>query len=434
MKLSHLTFKGRPVFYGWIIVAALALEGMVSTALLGINFGLFINPISKELGVKQAFFGWAQTARLAGTAASSYPIGRLLDRYGARWPMMAAGILVGIAVLAMSGITAGWHMLVLFVFMGLNGLQGVAGNLYAMVPISRWFVRDRGKAMSRVVMGTIVGIFIAAPLTQFLIGGIGWRSTMVALGIAGGVLIALLALPIKREPAEMGLLPDGDSREGHPGEEGGRGEKPETKDGKHTEYSWTRAEAVRSFAFWKLAVAFGISMFAVSTFGLFRVPFFVSRGIDPQIVAYTLSVEAVGNFAMTFPIGYAMARVQARYLMVFSLLASVGSFLVAMATTQVWHAFLATSLFGIGAVSRTILQNTMWPDYFGSRNVGSIRGLAMPLMMAFSFGGAPFAGMVRDATGSFLPAWWVAIGLLALSALLFLVTPKPTTPKSSTTL
>lgn len=433
MKLSNLTFRGKRIYYGWIMVAGLAAEGMVSTALLGINFGLFINPISKELGIKQSFFGWAQTARLAGTAASSFPIGRLLDRHGARWPMMVAGILVGAAVMTMSRISVGWQMLALFALMGLNGLQGVAGNLYAMVPLSHWFRRNRGKAMSMVVLGTPIGIFIAAPLTQFLISSQGWRSTLVMLGLTGGIVIALLALLIRRAPEEMGLLPDGDSPDQQADAQSENKEKQPGKGVNIAEYSWTREEAVRSFTFWKLSVAFGLSMFAASTLGLFRIPFFVSRGIAPQIVAYSLSFEALVNFIMTFPISYAIPRIQPRYLLVLSSLSTIGSFLTAMATTQVWHAFLATSFFGMGAVSRAILQNTLWPDYFGPRNVGSIRGLSMPLTMAFSFGGAPIAGMVKDATGSYDAAWWVAIALLVLSAALFLMTPKVAAPKKTGT-
>lgn len=426
MNLNNFTFRGKRVFYGWIIVAALALEGMVSTALLGINFGLFINPMSKELGIKQAFFGWAQTARLAGSAASGYALGRLLDRHGARWPLMVAGILGGLVVVTMSGISAGWQLLALFAFMGMVGLQG-SGSQYAVVSISRWFARDRGKAISRVVLGFTAGMLFIAPLTGFLIGSIGWRSTMAILGIGGGLIIALLALVIRREPEELGLLPDGDSPEGQSPERR-ISETQRAAGDRGAEYSWTRAEAVRSSTFWKLAVALGLLMFAISTFGLFRIPFFVSRGIDSQIVAYAISFEGIVNIAVTLSIGYVVPKFQARHLMAFSVLFIIGALLTAMATTQAWQSFLAMAFWGIGMITQSIVQSIIWPDYFGPRNIGSIRGLAMPLTMAFSFGGAPFAGMVRDTTGSFVPAWWIAIGLLVLAALLFLITRKVLAP------
>ena len=72
------------IFYGWFIVAGLASVGAVSAGMGGVNFGLFIPPMSEELGIKHAIFGWTMTARLVGYSASSFMIGRILDRYGAR--------------------------------------------------------------------------------------------------------------------------------------------------------------------------------------------------------------------------------------------------------------------------------------------------------------------------------------------------------------
>ena len=44
---------GSKIFYGWYIVAGLATVGMLSAGMGGINFGLFIQPMSEELGIKQ---------------------------------------------------------------------------------------------------------------------------------------------------------------------------------------------------------------------------------------------------------------------------------------------------------------------------------------------------------------------------------------------
>ncbi len=434
MNLRNLTFRGHSIYYGWVIVTGLSMVIMVSVGMLGVNFGLFIEPISRELGVGQAFFGWAQSGRLLGGAVSGFFIGYILDRYGARWLLMLAGLLVGGAMLAISSISEGWQIVVIFVLMGLIGLQGAGSNLYTTVSISNWFIRKRSKAMSRVFLGVPVGIFVIAPLTAYLIENMGWRDTVVILGLVGGVVVVLVSFLIRRRPEDMGLLPDGDS----PGEMLAHSQESNEEKGRHSdsvstspEYPWTRAEALRSPAFWKLSLAFGLTQFANSTAMLFRVPHFIKIGIDPQIVAYSLSFEAVVVFGTTFLIGYAAARFNLGYLLILSHLVRVSVILLMFVTTEVWHVFLANALFGISATSQMIVMSVMWPDYFGKANIGSIRGLTLPLITAFAFAGAPLTGIAYDVYGSYQPAWLVAIGLLIISAVLFLVTPKPTPPKEA---
>lgn len=434
MNLHNLTFRGKPIYYGWVIVGGLSMVTMVSMGMLGINFGLFIDPMSRELGVGQAFFGWAQSGRLLGSAASGFILGHILDRYGARWPMAVAGLMVCGAMVVLARVTEGWQIIATFMVMGLVGLQGVGGNLYTMVSISNWFMRKRSKAMSRVFLGAPIGIFIVAPLTAFLIENIGWRNTVVILGIAGGALVFLVALFMRRRPEDVGQQMDGESdEESRALSEDSRGGEGRQSDIAlvSDEYSWTRAEALRSPAFWRLSIAFGLSMFSLTTVSLFRVPHFVNQGIDPQIVAYSLSFEAVIVFAVAFPVGYAAARFQLRYLLTLSNLLTVGVLLLMFVTTEVWHVFLINALFGISATSQMIVMGVIWPDYFGKTNIGVIRGLTMPITTALSFAGPPMAGMVFDVYGSYEPAWWVAIFVIVVSVALFLVTPKPPLPPSA---
>ena len=51
--------------------------------------------------------------------------------------------------------------------------------------------------------------------------------------------------------------------------------------------------------------------------------------------------------------------------------------------------------------------------------------------MTFSIAGAPIAGMVKDATGSYIPIWSVAVGGLVLASLAVLWTRRPGAPPSS---
>lgn len=72
-------------FYGWAIVAVMALSGTLSMALGALNLGLFVRPMDDELGVGRAVFGWAQSARQVASALTAPVVGGLIDRF-CSWP------------------------------------------------------------------------------------------------------------------------------------------------------------------------------------------------------------------------------------------------------------------------------------------------------------------------------------------------------------
>jgi CP family cyanate transporter-like MFS transporter len=89
------------------------------------------------------------------------------------------------------------------------------------------------------------------------------------------------------------------------------------------------------------------------------------------------------------------------------------------------------AVFGLGIGGMMFLQNFIWADYFGRANVGSIRGLVMPINLAVGGIGAPLAGYVRDATGSYDSIWWVGVGLMVAVTALLAMTPPPRTQQKT---
>lgn len=410
-------------FYGWYIVGGLGTIGMVSVGLGGICVGLFLTPMHRELNISHTFFGLGQTARLIGFAATSLWLGRILDRYGARIPMAVAGLLISICIFGLSQIQMGWHFVALFFVIGSIGMEGAGGNLYQSVPLSRWFIRKRGQAMAWSFVGATIGIFVFSPTIERLIATVGWRNSWKILGVGFGVIIVIIALSIiRKDPESMGLLPDGETSDEH--NDSSQGGKVKSTD-RYFEYSWTREQAVRHAAFWVLAIVFGLRMFSLSTITIFRVPFYIEQKLPPHLVAWAIAFEAVISALTAVPMGWAADRFQPRIITISSLLIFIVTFFVTLQVTSAWHLFFATGLFGICAASFSVAQNTLWPSYFGAWHIGSIRGFAMPLTTGFSALGGPLAGILKDATGDFKLAWWIAIAGLVVSVALLAFTPKP---------
>ena len=416
-----MRLAGRRIYYGWVIVAGLLCSSAVITAMGGVNSGQFIKPMTEELGIGQTWFGWAQTARLLTFAGSSWVIGRVIDSRGARLPMVGAGLVMGLVLVGLSQASEGWHVVALFGIAGLTGLQGAGGNLYNSVPLSRWFVRKRGRAMSIAFLGTPIGIFIFAPMTQWLIDTRGWREAWLALAVIGPLVISVVALGvIRRAPEDLGLLPDGDEALSP---EAGSPSRP--AGGASSECSFTRAEAVRTPTFRWLAAVDGLRQVAVATLGLFRIPFYVDQGIDPTVVALALSAEALVGMMITVPVGWLVDRLQPRYVSASATAVMVATFGATIMVSSPAHVFVATILYGVSAVTFAVSQQVIWPHYFGGLHVGQIRGLSMFVGISLAAFGAPATGMVRDATGSFVPAWLVAMALLVIATVVLVRLPSP---------
>jgi MFS family permease len=409
-------------FYGWVMVGGLALVAAVISGMAGPNFGLFVTPVGDELGLGRSFFGFSQSARMVGFALSGFVVGSLLDRHGPRAPLAVAAVLLAGVMLGLALMSSGWQLIVLFFLLGLIGMQGGGNSLYTSVPVASWFVRKRGRAMSLVMLGGPIGIAVSSPFSEFLIGRYDWRLAWVVLGFGGSGLILLIALFLmRRSPQVMGQLPDGATTDAIPIDSSERERRQvEPPDGQ-----WDRRSAVRTKAFWSLSVAFGLQMFALTSIGVFRIPYFIERGIDSRAAAWALSAEALGGLVFAGTLTFMADRYSPRTLGFVGLILIECFVVLTIITSHAWQMFLGTFLVGGGIAMMNIVQGTIWPAYFGERSVGSIRGASMPVLLACSALGAPIAGITRDVTGTYMPAWAAGGIALVIAAAIIMMVPPP---------
>ena len=405
--------KSRRFFYGWVIVGVMAVSSAVGMAKGTLNFGLFVKPMGDDLGIGRASFGWAQTARRGAEALSSPVAGPLLDRFGSRVILPVAALTTGLAMIGLAHISHSWQLILLFTIMGLIGMSG-PGALATSVTVLKWFVVKRGRALAFMSLGVPVGAMLFIPLTEYLIETVGWETAWMILAIAGmGVLVPLAAILVRRQPEDMGLLPDGDM-------DPDLAERADSD-----ESSWTVSEAVRTATLWKLVIVFSAASLAVGTIDLHRIPAFMDRGLDPAHVTFAVVFDAVCAGAATFTLGILVRHIPAR------VLGATGFAMLSIASVMTIYAyndavmFTSMAVFGLGMGGMMFLQNFVWADYFGRENVGSIRGLLKPINFAVGGLGAPAAGYIRDFTGSYDPAWWVGVALMVFAAVLTLTTHAP---------
>ena len=197
------------VYYGWRVVAALFIVGMMVYGGGLYAFTLFIPPLTAE-------FGWSRAATgglvsifwLAAplTLAGSY----FNKRFGAFRLVSAGVILEGLCMIGVGLTHSLTAMFVIRAAMGLGKIMMAAGvNLQASV----WFRRRFGMAIAVCYAGWHFGGLVLAPVSQFCIDRFGWRTTSFLLG----ALIMIMSLPLMiawgrvSNPAALGLEVDGES-------------------------------------------------------------------------------------------------------------------------------------------------------------------------------------------------------------------------------
>lgn len=318
-----------PIYYGWRVVAALFVVGMMVYGGGLYAFTLFIPPLTAE-------FGWSRAATgglvsifwLAAplTLAGSY----FNNRLGA-FRLVSAGVIVEGVCMILVGLS---HSLTgLFVIrsiMGLGKIMMAAGvNLQAAV----WFRQRFGMAVAVCYSGWHFGGLVLAPVAQYCIDHVGWRNTSFLLG----ALIMIVSMPLMiawgrvRNPEALGLALDGGAAAAESPSEGA-------------------LPLLRTATFW-LAVAVTV-LGGVAYGGLLthEVALVSEHPIAHSVAALALSLTAGAALAGALVFGYLCDRLPFRLIMLCELglmLGSVLGFLAFDANSGAALLLLSATAFGV---------------------------------------------------------------------------------------
>ncbi|MEC7837151.1 MAG: MFS transporter [Chloroflexota bacterium] len=389
----------------------MAITSSMTMALGTLNFGLFIKPMGDELNIGRSYFGWAQTARQLVGGLTSPIMGTWVDKYGSRIILPVATLVTALGLILLGFNSSGILMIVIFGLIGITSLGG-PGALITTVPISKWFVNKRGKALAITSLGVPIGAMIFVPLTQYFIDFSGWRNTWIIFGILAIIIIIPPALILlRRQPEDIGLLPDG--------------ENSSKEDYIDSEISWEFSEAIRTTVFWKIVICLTVISMATGTIAIHRIPAFMDRGLDAQLIAWSTAFDAVCAGVSTFTVGSLVKRFGIRILGTISFLFLAFASLITIYAYSFFEIFISMAIFGLGIGGLMFIHSFIWADYFGRKNLGQIRGKVTPFILIFGGIGAPIAGYVRDFTGSYVSVWFVGMFMMFFTAVLFFTCKKP---------
>ncbi len=388
-----------PFHYGWVVLACVCCAGVARQGGAVATLSVFVSPMTQE-------FGWSRTAisgavSLGGVLAAilSPYLGRYLDRAGARLVLCLAILGTAAATALLSLTTALPLFYLLFCIARLNFAGPFDLGIYGAV--SHWFVSRRALATSIATLGGMVGLTCMPLVAQAAMGyGTGgWRNGWLAVG-ATALVVGFLPvwLLLVRAPEDVGLIPDRHTPDAAPPIE-----PP----------SFTRAEALRTPAFWLLSL-FTLLVYPVQAgVSLHQAPFLIERGLSPGVAA-----SVVGSFSALSGIAALGFGLVPRFVPIRLRLALVGALLSLGATLMLWvhdatQAYVAATFFGLGIGGLLTMLPIAWADYYGRRSYGAIRGLALTVQVLAQAAGPLLSGVLRDTTGTYDLSLAVCAGLAA---------------------
>jgi MFS family permease len=341
--------------------------------------------------------------------------GSLVDRIGPR-KTMAFGVIVLALGLALSGWgDEPWHFYLTFGVLTGTGLC-LVGTVPFTIVLRNWFERRRGLAFSVLFFGSGVA-FAVYPVIAFLITSIGWRNTFLVEAVTIAiVLLPLIVLIVRYHPREKGLVPDG-ALEARDISSATVVEPLRIRNQAWAATDWTLPKAARTSRFWLLCLA-AFSVWGVTEYIMVahHIAFAIDVGYPKLYASSVLSLFGI-LFALGSLAGIISDRIGREPTMTIGTLigiSGIAALILVEDTSQPWllYYYAAALGFGIGIATPTIVASVT--DIFQGPKVGAIIGF---VWFSFAVGGAigPWlGGWIFEATGNYLPAFIVAMVLLAV--------------------
>ena len=417
------------VFYGWRMVGAACGIQFLLAAFLTQALGLYIAVLSDEMGWSKTTLSGAAALQSVEAAIIGPVLGWVMDRAGPQKMIRWGMVLFAAGLMLLSQVDS------VVTFYASAILMAVGASLGGYFPLSvalvQWFEKFRARALSIMSLGLAMGGLVV-PLMAWSIQVWGWRATAAG----SGLLVLLTGLPmasiIRRRPEDHGEHVDGidpaqaaakaaaNLAQGHPAPA--------------VQIEFTVAQALRTRAFWMLAIGHGLALLVVSAVNVHAITHMKEGlGYSFTTASWVILIMTFGQLAGVL-IGATMGdwfdkrKVSALCMLshgVGMLCLTYANHMAMLVAFGVFHGFA----WGL----RGPFMQAIRADYFGRHAIGLILGLSAAIIAMGQIAGPMIAGVLADLTGDYQLGFSLLALLAALGSLAFMLATKPTLPPSAET-
>ncbi len=333
-----------------MITAFLALFAIVGFGFYGLPF--FFDFIMEERG-------WSRTVITSGNAVGKLIVaplfgffaGWLIDRYGPRQLMMTGALMLAIALIGISYSSSLEMFYLFYIFNALGYVFG--GPLPCQVLISRWFNKNRGKAMGIAYLGIGAGGALAPVLAARLERWYDWHVALAMLGVIGFLMVFVFSYFIKDKK-----------------------EKPTVVTERKVEGSSMRS-ILKSRNFYLLAIGSMCSIGVVGGIGqhikLYLSDLDYSQTEAAHVMSFVLLSSLVGRVMM----GWLADIINRKYVMLLIYLIVMASIPLLLVPEFSGRIYIFAIIFGVGLGGDYMIIPLMAGDLFGLKALGRTMGIIL---------------------------------------------------------
>lgn len=329
---------------------------------------LFVPFFLEDFQLSNAGFGSLYSLATLSSAALLPYLGRWIDHL----PLKQYSLYVAVGLLTASLVMAfAWHIVLLYagiLLLRLNG-QGLSGHT-AQTAMARYFIVERGKALSISSLGYPFGEGVFPVLIAGMLTVLSWRMTWGIFALVLGLLFIPLILGILNG-SDTNRLDEYSARKRESGKTQGYG------------------EILNDRRFWLLVPAVLLPAFWATALFLYQVSVAGQLGWTSALIASAFVAFAGFRILGSLGIGPLIDRWNAQTLFPFYLLPFGAGLVLAYWHPGNWSAFVYMALLGITMGIGSNIKSALWAELYGTEVVGTVRSLFSSLMV-FSTALSPF--------------------------------------------
>jgi predicted MFS family arabinose efflux permease len=337
--------------------------------------GLFNSSIRDALSISHGQFGSIYASATLLSSLVLVWIGKKIDDVNILKFAAYVIIFLSASCFIFSKISSVIFLFIAIFLMRLAG-QGLTSHT-ASTTISRFFEKNRGRALSTGWLGLSLAEFSLPVLIVFLLTFIEWRDIWLSISI-----LVIIVLPV----VSYLLVKDVklDTRE-----------KSNSSNSTKEIRQWTRIEVLKDYRFYIISMTM-LAMPWIAT-GSFVYQSFIttSKEWGPYIIAQSFMAYSIFSVITLFIAGFLIDKFSSRRLLIYMNIPLFFATIVLFYFNSQISSFLFFGMIGITNGLANVLGSSTWAEIYGVKYIGSIKALTTALMVfATAFGTALFGILI----------------------------------------
>ena len=340
----------------------------------------FISLYSAE--IRQAFnlshgeWGLIYSIATLSSAILILFVGGYADKLSAK--MMSSIVIFGLMAFVFCMAINSSFIFLIFIILGLRFFgQGMLGHL-SMVYCGKWFSKNRGKAVAVANSGYTLAEASLPSIFVILIGIFVWERTwFIAFIICVIILLSILIfLTVERDKKDSGNAEI-------------------TQTGMNNK-SWTRNEMLKNWVFWLALPGLMTSPMFTTTLFFHQVHLVNVKGWEMSEFVILIPFYSFTSLLSLYIFGYLVDRLNTKNILPFFLLPLILGFTTLASANSYLTLILVFVFLGTMQGAYSVVYGTFFPEFFGTKNLASIRTVGLAVMVLSSAIGPVLSGYFID--------------------------------------